>query len=381
MNKKEIGYQVFAAIYKCFCLFPRKKNRIFLVMTHDAGPEGNVGVVRNYLHVQDEKWEFCPLRRRDTDFSGDNKFSKILRFFIRKPYELATSSYVFMDNTFLPMAYLSFPKSVKVVQLWHGTGTIKKFGSDVLEGNLREQSRSANASITHLIVNSEETKELYSHIFEVDKNKTYITGLPRTDILFWTDEKEKRAERFYQEYPQLIGKKLFLYAPTFRDEQTEHPEIALDIEKLLKALPDEVCLGLRLHPFVSDGFVNNGECANRIVDFSNYRNLSTLLFVSEALITDYSSIIFEYCVLEKPMYFYAWDLEEFSNSGRGFYKDYESYVPGVVVKTTEELIKAIKRSKEEKEHWEAIRKKFQKCAYAYEDGSSTERLLKLLDLS
>ena len=62
------------------------------------------------------------------------------------------------------------------------------------------------------------------------------------------------------------------------------------------------------------------------------------------LITDYSSIIFEYCITEKPMIFFAYDLEEFSNHGRGFYKDYKSYVPGPVVKTSEEIIDYINKS-------------------------------------
>lgn len=380
LNKKEIGYRVFAMMYKFFCLFPRKKNRVFLVMTHDAGAEGNVGVVRNYLHNQNKNWEFCPLRRKDTDFSGENKVSKVLRFFIRKAYELATASYVFLDNTFLPMAYMKFPESVKIVQLWHGTGTIKKFGQDVLTGTLKEENRLCNESVTHLIVNSEETKNLYSHIFEVEKEKVFVTGLPRTDLLFSEKGKERKIERFYQEYPELVGKKLLLYAPTFRDEQVVNPDIALDIEKLLENLPEDVCLGLRLHPFVSDGFVNNGKYADRIYNFSSYQNINTLLFVADSLITDYSSIVFEYCVLKKPMYFYAWDLEKFSDQGRGFYEDYETYVPGVVVKTTEELLEALQKEENQREYWEEVREKFEKKAYTYQDGKSTKRLMKLLHM-
>ncbi len=383
MDKKEIGYRLFAMVYGICKIFPRKKNRVFLVMTHDAGPEGNVGVIRNYLNASETDWEFCPLRRKDTNFSGPDKVTQLVRFFIRKPYELATSSYVFQDNVFLPMAFIKFPKNVKVVQLWHGTGTIKKFGQDANEGRLKQLEKMANSTITHLIVNGEKWKSLYSHIFSVKEEKTFVTGMPRTDILFQEEEQEKKVERFYEKYPELIGKKLVLYAPTFRDNELGEQKLHLELEQMLKRLPKEVVIGLRLHPFVADQFQYRGEGGERVKDFSHYDQLNTLLFASKALITDYSSIIFEYVALGKPMYFYAYDLEKFSDEGRGFYEDYSSYVPGQVSKTTDELIAQMieeQTCEEVKEQWEEKRRKFQEENYAFEDGNSTWRLMKLLKM-
>ena len=383
MDKKEIGYHIFATVYKICCIFPKKKNRVFLVMTHDASKEGNVGVVRNYLNAGEMEWEFCPLRRQDTDFSKGELLSKLVRFFIRKPYELATSSYIFQDNIFLPMAFLKFKKEVKVVQLWHGTGTIKKFGQDVNTGRLKELEQRANDTITHLIVNAEEWKKTYSHIFGVDEKRVFVTGMPRTDILFQEEEQEKRVEQFYERHPELIGKKIVLYAPTFRDQALGKQTIALDLDKMVKRLPKEVVIGLRLHPFVANQFQYEGVEKERVVDFSHEENLNTLLFASSALITDYSSIAFEYVVMNKPIYFYAYDLEEFSDHGRGFYEDYESYVPGYVSKTTEVLLDQMKEMEKNPDiarKWEKKRREFQEKNYGFCDGNSTRRLIRLLDM-
>lgn len=383
MNKKEIGYYLFAAVYKICSLLPRKKNRVFLIMTHDSSMEGNVGVVKKYLERSKNDWDCICLKRKDTQFFGKHKLLKLWNFFVKKAYQLATSSYIFQDNIFLPMAFCKFKKDVKVVQLWHGTGTIKKFGQDSNEGRLKELEQKANATTTHLIVNSKEWKEKYSSIFGIDNNRTFVTGLPRTDLLFQQEEQERRIEEFYKRNPNLIGKKLILYAPTFRDTELGEQKLHLDLEEMLNTLSEDIVIGLRLHPFVAEKFEYKGSKQERVINVSQEPNLNTLLFVSESLITDYSSIIFEYVVLDKPIYFYAYDLEEFSENGRGFYEQYESYVPGYVSKTTTELLEQMSelRDQEEKRvYWAKRRQEFQQRNYEFEDGNSTKRLMRLLDI-
>ena len=383
MEKKEIGYHLFAGIYKIFCLLRRKEKRVFLIMTHDAGEEGNVGVIKKYLEDSEMDWDIICLTRQDTQFGGKKKIKKMWNFFIKKSYALATSSYVFQDNIFLPMAFLKFPKKVKVVQLWHGTGTIKKFGQDANVGRIKELERRANETTTHLIVNAKEWKEKYSHIFGIKKEKTFVTGMPRTDLLFEKEKQEERVEAFYERNPNLIGKKLVLYAPTFRDENLGEQSLPLDLEEMLEKLPEDVVIGLKLHPFVANQFHYTGKEKERIIDFSKESNLNTLLFASQSLITDYSSIVFEYVLLNKPIYFYAYDLEKFSEHGRGFYEEYESYVPGPVAKTTKELLEQMieqENSEIQRKNWECKRREFQQRNYEFEDGNSTKRLIKLLNM-
>ena len=171
-----------------------------------------------------------------------------------------------------------------------------------------------------------------------------------------------------------MNKKLILYAPTFRDSEVDEPKLHLDLEMLVKELPKEYCLGLRLHPFVAERFHLEKEYEGKIIDFSSYYNLNTLLMATDLLITDYSSIIFEYCVFRRPMIFFAYDLEEFSDHGRGFYRDYEEYVPGPVVKTTKEILTVI----QEKDWRSEKLQEFFKDSYAYADGKSAKRVVEFM---
>ncbi|MCI5597140.1 MAG: CDP-glycerol glycerophosphotransferase family protein [Lachnospiraceae bacterium] len=370
---KEAGYVIFAFLYRIFKFFPMKKNSAFLIMTHDGGPEGNVAVTASYMkrfyHTQTTE-----LLRKDTDFRGKGGLKRTFSFFFSKAFAMARAEYILMDNAFLPMAYMKVRKETRVIQLWHGTGTIKKFGQDVNTGKLYELEKRANSNISYVIVNSEATRELYAGCFSVPVERVKVLGLPRTDLLFSGKELLRRRGLFFKQYPDLMNKKLILYAPTFRDSEVDEPKLHLDLEMLVKELPKEYCLGLRLHPFVAERFHLEKEYEGKIIDFSSYYNLNTLLMATDLLITDYSSIIFEYCVFRRPMIFFAYDLEEFSDHGRGFYRDYEEYVPGPVVKTTKEILTVI----QEKDWRSEKLQEFFKDSYAYADGKSAKRVVEFM---
>ena len=167
---------------------------------------------------------------------------------------------------------------------------------------------------------------------------------------------------------------MVLYAPTFRDQEVADPKVHLDVDKMAKELPEDYCLGLRLHPFVASRFHLEQDYDGKVVDFSSYDNLNTLLMATDLLISDYSSIIFEYCVFGRPMIFYAYDLDEFSDHGRGFYRDYKSYVPGPVVKTTDEILEVIRKKDYKLDRLQA----FFEESYQYRDGKSSARLVNFL---
>lgn len=341
-------------------------------MTHDGSDGSSVGVVVQALKQRNEKYEFHYLKKAERESVKQHKLTQFLSFFLVKPYHLATSSVVMLDNVFLPMAYLKFAKDVKVVQLWHGTGTIKKFGQDVNTGELKELEKRANSTITHLVVNSEYTKEQYSHAFGLEKSRIFSWGLPRTDEMFSEEITKKKTEHFYQKFPELKDKKLVLYAPTFRDDEVNEPKLCLDLEKLMKETDSNTVYLLKLHPFVAANFNIEGISSERVKNVSFYQDINTLLMVSDVLITDYSSIIFEYCVLEKPMIFYAYDLEKFSKQGRGFYEPYKEYVPGPIARTTEDIIQILNKNSYDFERIVLFKKK----SYQYLDGQAINRLIK-----
>lgn len=364
---KTVGYWIFALFYNVSRLFPVNPKKVFLVATHDNSPEGNVGIVADALKKKDESMKLVW-------FTRDNKVTRPFDFFVVKAFHLATSSYVFLDNEFLPMAYFHFRKQVKVVQLWHGTGTIKKFGQDVNEGKLKKLEFKANTNITHLIVNSEAVKKEYASAFGIPLEKIFVLGLPRTDLLLEKNYLEDKKKELLDEYPRLRGKKCILYAPTFRDDEVELPQIHLDLDEMSMRLREDEVLLIRLHPHVAKQVSKVFDAGkwNNIINMSEYSGVTTLLAASDVLITDYSSIVFEYCLRKKPMLFYAYDLEQFEHDGRSFYRSYSDFVPGRIVKNQKELCDALE-SEEFDENDAFIRDNF-----TFLDGRSTARLFELI---
>lgn len=364
---KKTGYLLFALFYYLSRLFPRDEKKVFLVATHDDSPEGNIGIVAEAIQREYSDHRLVWFTKKD-------RITDPFNFFVRKAYHLATASYVFLDNEFLPMAYITFRPQVKVVQLWHGTGTIKKFGQDVNTGSLKKLEYRANQRITHLIVNSETVKSEYASAFGVSEDRIYVLGLPRTDLLVNENFMEERRKRFFSDHPALEGKQCVLYAPTFRDDEVEDPQIHLDLQKLSEELPEDMVFLLRLHPHVAQqlsGWSGENRWEN-IINVSETAGVTTLLAACDVLVTDYSSIIFEYCLRQKPMLFYAYDLEEFETRGRSFYRDYREFVPGKIVFTQAQLTDCLRRGDFEGND-RFVREMFDRI-----DGNSTTRLLELI---
>lgn len=366
---KKIGYSIFAAFFAVFRLFPLREDKVFFVATHDDSGEGNAGIVADALRKGKPEMELCFLTRRD---GVRHPFS----FFIIKAYQMATSGTIFMDNEFMPMAYTPIDRRVKVVQLWHGTGSIKKIGLDVERGEVARLAAKANKKITHLIVNSELTKRQYARAFGVPEDRVHILGLPRTDLILDGECMEGKKREFYEQFPDLSDKRCVLYAPTFRDDEVASPRLALDLAGMLAVMADDEVLMLRLHPHVAANFSDEvlAPYGDSVVNMSSYRGVTTLLAVSDCLITDYSSIIYEYCLFDRPMIFYAYDLEKFCHSGRDFYEDYETYVPGPVAKDQAGLEELWKDGFPWKERVSAFRSQ----TYRFLDKNAVKRLLELI---
>lgn len=348
MSKKTLGYRLFGLTFTFFRLFPVKRNKAFLIATHDDGPEGNIAVMAETLRKKRPGIKLVYMTKKDR---GRGPFS----FFFVKAYHMATSSIILLDNVFMPMAFTPISKKTTVIQLWHGTGTIKRFGLDADGEEVARLARRGNKRITWLTVNGERTRRQYATAFGLPPEKIRTTGLPRTDILFDTAGMEKRKRDFFREIRKRVKDpethRYVLYAPTFRDAETENPRLMLDVKRVLKELPEDVVLLLRFHPFVAERFreenlVNRdltAEEARRVIDMSGYPGVTTLLSVADILVTDYSSIVFEYAILKKPMVFYAYDLEDFEKNGRDFYEPYEEFVPGPVTRDEDGLIRELMR--------------------------------------
>lgn len=376
---KVIGYYIFTLMYYVYKVFSVKKRKVLGIMTHDDGDGSNVSIVCKEL--RNRGYQVVFITKTDTDLvRGLRGIGTLLRFFFVKPFEMATAKVVLLDNTFLPYAFLKARRGQKVIQLWHGTGTIKKFGQDVNEGKLKVLEARANRNITHLIVNSDGVKELYSKVFAVELSRVYAIGVPRTDELLNRVKKVKDTgvnvdrELIFDKYKIPKEGKLVLYAPTFRDDEVGSPEVAKWVNQMEENLPEGYYLGIRVHPHILNA-VQEGEFRKGVIQMSREKDLNGLLMAADVLVTDYSSIVFDFCVTDKGMVFFPYDLEKFSDKGRGFYYEYEKYVPGEIGYTGEDVGRIIREGKIDAGR--SVR--FKEENYRFLDGKAVERLMELIE--
>lgn len=266
---------------------------------------------------------------------------------IRSIYHLATSKTIFIDNYFGFLAEVRFKPNVKCIQLWHAAGAIKQFGLMTPSSQKRspkaiKRFKQVYSRFDYVVAGSEKMADIFCKSFEIGDEKILRTGIPRTDFFYDENSMKATADALRKKYPVISDKKVILYAPTFRDDELSVSAFALDIEKMYKKLKDDYVLFLRTHPAVRLHFANN--YPDFTIDLTDYPDVNELLTVTDLLITDYSSIPFEFSLLQKPMIFFPYDLEEYSQI-RGFYEPYEQLVPGPIVKNTDELLDIILNSK------------------------------------
>ena len=180
------------------------------------------------------------------------------------------------------------------------------------------------------------------------------------------------SKNFDNKYPLAKNKKIILYAPTFRDNEEDNNVFNyLDLEKFNNALSEEYVLALRLHPKINQFFKGDIDTKADFIDVSDYKNEQELMLISDLLITDYSSIMIEFALLNKPIIFFTYDYDRYLTKDRGFYYDFESNVPGDIVKTDDELIKLIKEGSYNTEKHNS----FLKMQFDYLDGNSSKRII------
>lgn len=228
---------------------------------------------------------------------------------------------------------------------------------------------------TDAIVSSEAIRENYAEAFHMPVEHVHAIGVPRTDIFFDDGYRNKIREQFETAYPQIENKKVILFAPTFRGngQNTAHyPYEWMPFEQMQAELGDEYVCIFKPHPFVH----NKPEYkldSDFYIDCSDYREINDLLFITDVLVTDYSSVIFEASLLSVKTLFFVPDLEEYME-GRDFYYPFEDYLYGKAVYAKEELTDAIRTAAISEEKLARFREKF--CSAC--DGHSSERFVKVL---
>ena len=369
---KQIFYSLYAAVFNICRIFPVRNNRVAFVAPHNGGEKDSLGVMRSYIK-NIGGYDIVNISTRDLqlDFSGVKPLVisclKAAGFFTLKAKALATAKYIFLNDNFMPMANLNFSKEAVVTQLWHAEGAFKKFGlSAPLTDDVADRERKCSEKLTYVVCSSKNVMPVYSEAFGVDEKKILPLGAPRIDLLLAERNVCELRKTFNEIHPECRGKKLILYAPTFRENADADKKLLdnIDMKKFTEQVGDEYKLLIKLHPQI-----NSSKPVEGAVDVTKGHDIGELTLICDMLITDYSSACMDFALLSKPCIFFAFDLEEYEKE-RSFYFDYESYVPGKVAKTFDEVIGAIKNplSGEDK------LRTFRDFNFDYVDCNNTQRI-------
>lgn len=357
----------------CILICPLQKNKVCFLSDVRNVLGGNLECVYKYL--DDHKY------KKIVALKGDHREKRGLVSKIKLIYHLSTSQYILLDDLSRECNYLKVRKNQEVVQLWHGAGAFKKFGwSRANTGEDVGPIHKGYRTYTKAIVSSEDIRKCYGEAFHMDISKIKATGFPRTDMFFDEQYMENVKRDFYQKYSSFLDKKIILFAPTYRGAPVSKANFdfsKIDFQKIYDAFHEDYICILKWHPAlynnIQRGLVHMPDLSkygNFYHDFSNDRDINDLLIICDILITDYSSVIFDYYFIHKPIIYFAYDLDEYTGyGGRGLYFDFYEYVYGAIAIHTDELIQAIQN----KNMFEEKRQLFYQKFLGACDGHSTQK--------
>ena len=316
-----------------------------------------------------------------------NKNLTIVKSKSKDYYKYLSKSKYWIVNSLLDLSVIK-KKNQIYVQCWHGT-PLKKLRCDItVTGsvlNTKEEVIKRNnldvAKIDYFISPSKYSTEKFTSAFNLKNlNKENIIiekGYPRNDKLInytqndINDIKEKLNIK--------TNKKIILYAPTFRDDEHKSGlgytyKLNIDFDKLKKELGKDYVILFRAHYFIANSFDFN-KYKDFVYNVSDYDDINDLYIISDLLITDYSSVFFDYAILKRPILFYMYDYKNYKTKLRDFYLDLKE-LPGPIIEKQEDLVKDIKQIdkvfNKYKEYYQTFNKKFN----PYEDGKSSIRVVK-----
>lgn len=358
---------------------------------------------RKYKHkkhkkIQPNKITFFSARREDISGNFEFVYNKIkddknldinflfntksFRYMTRKEIDdfteaCATSKVIILDEYTPQIHLIDLKPETKIIQLWHACGAFKTFGfTRIGKPKGSPQATRMHRSYDYVTVSSEFCRKCHSEGFGIATKNIIPTGIARTDIFFDEEYKSNFRKKFFSEYPNLKGKKIILFAPTFRGDlkqSARYPMELFDINEVCETLGEDYAVIIKHHPFITEKHPIPDEYKDRVIDLSESTEINDLLFISDIIISDYSSLVFEASLLNIPMLFYAYDLQAYIKS-RDFYFDYKLYIPGKICTSLYTLLQAIKEEDFEAEKIERFRNMF----FDDLDGKSSERIAKLI---
>ena len=352
---------LFVLLLKCIYFFLKLfpvKNKIVFISRQSDTPSKDMRMLADKLNeiLPDYKCVFVTKKTRKTLSDGMRSIGAMLR----QSYHLATSRVCITDGYNVPISVLKHKKSLKVVQIWHAMTAVKKFGCQCLDTRKKQQIAKVlkmHRNYDYITCASPATIPVFEKGFGYEKDVFVPIGLPRLDML--RAPRGAVRKKFFSKYPELRGKKIVLYAPTFR-EYNEYR-----IEEMADSFENtEYTLIVKAHPLTT----LSDELKSRIYTCDDFTSVK-LLTVAHAVVSDYSAFSLEAVAAGLPIYLFTYDYDRYSKDP-GINLDPRIDLPGCVFETADGIYNAIKSGACTSEIIKAYKEKY----LPTNSGSATEKL-------
>lgn len=297
-------------------------------------------------------------------------------------YDAYSKAKFWVSNARLPL-YLNKKENQIYIQTWHGT-PLKRLANDMkvvrmpgtTTANYKKNFYAETSRWDYLVSPNRYSTNIFKTAFWMDEERTWEIGYPRNDILVNRSNDQEYINQIKKDLNLPEDKKVIMYAPTWRDDEFVKKgqylfDLKINLENLQKELGENYVILLRMHYLIANALDLNGY-EDFAIDVSNYSDISELYLISDALITDYSSVMFDFGILKRPQYFFAYDIEKYDKGLRGFYMDYMNDLPGEIITDEFKLAEKLKNIDEHKEKYKDKIEKFYEKFCSLEKGQSSK---------
>lgn len=369
-----IEMKVIILLYNILSFLHINNGKNILFMSETRTPiSGNLKALYDYMEEEGIS----------KDYNIRFSFRKVLQEkpsifkWIKLIFLIAKQDYIFIDDYAPIFGFLNLSKKTKLIQLWHAGIGFKEVGyARFGENGSPHPYVSCHRKYDYVFVGSEAMRDIYKDVFGINCEQIIATGLPRLDNYLKEEKISVFKDNFYTEYPYLKNKKIILFAPTYRGkgQKTAYYDYSqIDFKKFDDVCDKDTVILFKFHPFIIEKIEIPEKYLEKFFDFSTFADINELFYITDILITDYSSNIYEFSLYKKPILFFDYD-KEIYKAIQGIHFNLEDYSPGEICNNFDELVYNLKNEKFNLENANNFRKKY----FDFEDNKACERIIKII---
>ena len=352
-----------------------KKKTILFMSEQDDKPALNMQVLLDRMKERniDQEYNIIYSFRKAT--SQDQSLGSNIKML----KSVAKADLIVVDDHVPLFDKLALKDNTKMIQIWHAGAGFKGVGYSRWGHYGCPGPYSCHRQYDFCISGSSNISEFFSEQFGILDEQIIPTGMPRMDLYLNKENREKVTKELYERFPEAKGRKVILFAPTYRGQNRAnayYPYEILNFQALYDfCVKKDYVVFFKMHPWVSAAVPIEKEHSDRFYDLNTYPNINDLFYITDLLVTDYSSSIYEFSLMDKPMMFFAYDKVQYSAS-RGFHRDYDTVVPGKICETFAEVMDALWKDDLE---FKKV-KKYREDHFDFVDDHSADRIIDWLIL-